>query len=902
MEVFLVLLAIITGVALQQIRTLRRSVDELRQRVEALNHRVHTAPFTERAPSADTRPPEVGAPQTQPAPGQPPLAPPGHSPQRPPQQPPAGDLSWAGAPSFPPPAEATGPSAIVRAGRVIIGYFTGGNIVVRVGAIVLFFGVAFLLRYASEQGLVEIPVELRLAGVAALGAALLVIGWRLRRRRRSYALILQGTGVGIVYITAFAALQLFDVLPASVTFALLVGMVSLAAALAVLQNSVSLAGIAVIGGFLAPVLASTGAGSHISLFSYYLVLNVGIAVIAWFRAWRPLNLLGFVFTFVIASIWGGLEYEPGDRPSAQLFLIAFFGLYVAITILFSARQPPRLRGLIDATLVFGVPVVAFVLQASLVSNTEYGLAIAAGVLGLFYALLWLGCRVLGGAAYATLDRAFLALALVFGSLAVPLALDGQWTAAVWALEGVGVLWVAIAQRSRLSMLFALALQFIAGVLYLPVAVFSREGDAAVFNSVFLGGFMLALAGLVSSWLLRQAVLTSDYPTWWRGFSWAMAGWGLGWWLLNGVAEIGIYVDSPYTDIGWLIFIAATALALTLIEVVVDWDEWRLTVVGLLVFLAGFVVLVSVFKENPFGDGYVLGWAAAFGAFYALLWVREHRAPLARWLLAALHTSGWWLLAFLLFAEATYLAGEYAPQVVPQADLLAGPSVLVVMVWVAMSAPGWPLRTLRTTYVAWGSGPLILVLLGWSLLVAPSQGRAPGDLVYLPLLNSLDLVQLVVLVTLVRWWSAVTADGADPALRRYGWWVICAVSFVWLTTVVLRSVSAWADAGYEVEALWRSDVAQASVSILWTTIALTAMVLATRRQWRRVWVAAVSILGVVVVKLFIVDMRGSDTLGTVIAFIAVGVLLLIAGYVSPLPPKRVTPSDEVSHDASTPDQQ
>ena len=55
----------------------------------------------------------------------------------------------------------------------------GGNTVVRVGVIVLFFGVAFLLKYAYEH--THLPIEVRLIGVAAGAIAMLSLGWRLRR-------------------------------------------------------------------------------------------------------------------------------------------------------------------------------------------------------------------------------------------------------------------------------------------------------------------------------------------------------------------------------------------------------------------------------------------------------------------------------------------------------------------------------------------------------------------------------------------------------------------------------------------------------------------------------------------------------------------------------------------------
>jgi len=82
--------------------------------------------------------------------------------------------------------------------------------------------------------------------------------------------------------------------------------------------------IGVLGGFATPLLVSTGSGNHVALFSYYLVLDLGIAAVAWHRTWRSLNLIGFVFTFLIGTTWGVLKYAPENYLSAQLFLILFF--------------------------------------------------------------------------------------------------------------------------------------------------------------------------------------------------------------------------------------------------------------------------------------------------------------------------------------------------------------------------------------------------------------------------------------------------------------------------------------------------------------------------------------------------------------------------------------------------
>lgn len=150
--------------------------------------------------------------------------------------------------------------------------------------------------------------------------------------------------------------------------------VALSAALAVLQNAPALAIFGSVGGFLAPVLTSTGQGSHVALFSYYVLLNVGIFGIAWFRAWRMLNWIGFVFTFVVATVWGS-RYDTAEHFSTiEPFLLLFTFFYIAITVLFATRQPPQLRGLVDGSLVFGVPIVAFGLQSRLVREMEFVLA------------------------------------------------------------------------------------------------------------------------------------------------------------------------------------------------------------------------------------------------------------------------------------------------------------------------------------------------------------------------------------------------------------------------------------------------------------------------------------------------------------------------------------------------
>ena len=260
-------------------------------------------------------------------------------------------------------------------------FFAGGNTAVRIGVIVLFFGIAFLMKYAIDHN--KLPIEYRLIGTSIGAIIMLALGWRLRDKRRGYALTMQGGAVGILYLVVFAALRLYHLLPPTAAFALLVAIAAFSAVLAVLQNSMAFAIFGVVGGFLAPILTSTGAGNHVMLFSYYSVLNLGILAIAWFKSWRILNLVGFGFTFIIASLWGYRSYTPEHFTTTEPFLVFFIGLYVLIAVLFASRQKPELIGFVDGPIVFGTPIIGFGLQSQLVSQYEYGLAWSALAFGIF---------------------------------------------------------------------------------------------------------------------------------------------------------------------------------------------------------------------------------------------------------------------------------------------------------------------------------------------------------------------------------------------------------------------------------------------------------------------------------------------------------------------------------------
>jgi uncharacterized membrane protein len=153
------------------------------------------------------------------------------------------------APQVPPPPAAPRPDPLAP----IKAWLFGGNTIVKAGVGILFIGLAFLAKYASEH--VQVPVEFRLTGIGGVALVLLVLGWRLRTQRAQYAQVLQGGAIAVLYLTLFAAFKFYSVLAVGPAFALMVVVAALAAALAVLQDARSLAVIGALGGFATPLLA-----------------------------------------------------------------------------------------------------------------------------------------------------------------------------------------------------------------------------------------------------------------------------------------------------------------------------------------------------------------------------------------------------------------------------------------------------------------------------------------------------------------------------------------------------------------------------------------------------------------------------------------------------------------------
>jgi uncharacterized membrane protein len=722
--------------------------------------------------------------------------------------------------------------------------------------------VAFLLKYAAEHS--HVPIEVRLAGVAVGGAALLGLGWYLRVRRRGYALALQGAGVGVMYLCVFAALRSYALLPAGAAFALMAVIGAAAAVLAVGQDSKSLAVLGAAGGFLAPMLSATGQGNEVVLFSYFAVLDLGILAIAWFKAWRELNLLAFLFTFAIGGLWGTARYQPALFAHTECFLLLFFLMFVAIAVLFAQRRAPELGHYVDGTLIFGTPLAVMGLQSGLMHDIAFGRAFSALGFAAFYLVLaWLIHRRMKPT-LRLLVESFLAVGVAFATLAVPLAFDGHWTAATWALEGAAIFWVGLRQRRWLGLASGVALQLAAGLAF---ALHADAGSPHWLNSGFIGGVLISVAALFSAWnASRPHELSRRYG---QTPANLLLAWGLAWWFGAAADELRRFVPDAYFLSALLALCIASFGAAAATASRLRWFALR---VASLLWWPAAIVLLWVCRQNNADLFAHLGWLLWPLAALLTWWIlarheqeHEHERAEPSLKLGAFHTVALWLFVVVGSLQLRWQLS----QVVPESDswsesvgILLPVLVLLVLARVAASAR-WPVAAHRLAYVGFGGAGLALVIALWSLWSNFTLDGKAAPLPYLPL---------------------DAARSMNVALVLLG--------FVWLNAVLLRTLHHWYGVPYRLDALMGSTLVQSALSIFWTVLALATMLLAHRRTERLPWLGGAVLMAIVVVKLFLVDLARVGTVARIVSFLVVGVLMLVIGYFSPLPPAtRLTETEE-----------
>jgi uncharacterized membrane protein len=308
-----------------------------------------------------------------------------------------------------------------------------------IGSAALFLAVAFFIKYAIDVG--WIGPTARITFGILFGLAMLVTGDRLLRRGwRAIGEGLMGGGLAIVYLSLYAAYAAYHLFGAPAAFAAMVVLTGLGMTLAVVDNALALSVLAVLGGFITPVMISSGGNQRDVLMVYLLVLDLSVLGVAVFRRWRSLDLLAFAGSWLLFAAWFSAHYTAAQLLPTGVYLTIFYLLFLALPFVFHIRTGTPVTVERFALAILNALITFSFLYTMLHAHHRQALGFVALAMSATSLLMGSLTRTRVPTDARTLFG-FITLAVAFLTMAVPLELPTYGIALSWAVEGPVLLYL-----------------------------------------------------------------------------------------------------------------------------------------------------------------------------------------------------------------------------------------------------------------------------------------------------------------------------------------------------------------------------------------------------------------------------------------------------------------------------
>ena len=636
---------------------------------------------------------------------------------------------------------------------------------IRMGILIVVLGVGFGLQLSISRGVLGPAGRVAMSFLG--GAAFLLAGvWCMAREKwKMLGQGFAGGGLAMFYFAFFAAATMFKLFPVTVSFAGMIVVTLTAVVVATRFNALSLAVLALLGGYVTPVVLQTDVPNYPVLYAYLAVLAVGMTIISFRRQWPLLTWLSLffnsvLFTFAARKALGG---QAGTGTALEIsFLCAFFVVYSVALIAYTLRHRVSATPL-EIIALFVNAFYTFGLGAFLIGTDKgdrmYLALLALGIAAFCVAHIW------GFLVSKRFDRVvvsgFIALAAIFTGIAIPLLFTGYVLTSVFALQALAFLWLG--RRLNAKMFYFGSFVFYA-VMLLRMVIRFNGGDA--FFDVTRDAYFATLAERLADFVVPIASLFAAN------------------WLIR----------HPEKD-------AACGVA-DLPETLVDYFK-EIGIVLMMLFYAG-LFLYATFELNTllhiFSPSFSRAGVTILWALFALHLVMMRR-----------HLSQPWFqgLAWLI-------------------------ALLVAWQWLF---GGWALWEVRGSVYQWH--------------------------VAVPRLLS----TLACLSVLVGIWRTLMAKDGDQQPRNVFFYASLAIGFVYLT--------------FEVAAFWRAFFRDGTgpwaVNVVWGAYALGMLLAGLRYNRKALRYLGLVLFAVTIGKVFLVDLAGADVLYRLVAFLALGAILLAAAY-------------------------
>ena len=312
--------------------------------------------------------------------------------------------------------------------------FIAEKLISIVGIIILVLGIVFTVKWAIHRNLIS---DAGKVGIGLLsGTILITLAHWLSKNFRAFSSILAGGGVAVLYFSIYQSYQGYHLLSQTIAFVIMIGITLLSVLLSIFYDKKEMAVIAIIGGFATPFLVSHGSGNFKILFTYLLILNTGMFLLAYYKRWKIVNVISYALTIIIFGTWlvQSFSFGKANEWPAILFATGFYLLFLATHLLYPIRHQQKF-GVLEITLLLSNTFFYFGAGLYILKGIQFGdyQGIFTMVLAMLHFLL---IRFSHRKQFKdiTLSYLLISLVLTFVSLTAPIQLEGNYITLFWACE------------------------------------------------------------------------------------------------------------------------------------------------------------------------------------------------------------------------------------------------------------------------------------------------------------------------------------------------------------------------------------------------------------------------------------------------------------------------------------
>ncbi|WP_028982372.1 DUF2339 domain-containing protein [Sporocytophaga myxococcoides] len=390
--------------------------------------------------------------------------------------------------------------------------FIGENLINKIGIAILVLGIGFFVKYAIDQNWIH---EIGRVFIGILcGGILLGLAHKMRKTFAAFSSVLIGGGMSIFYFTISIAFHEYNLFSQTAAFLIMVVITGFSVLFSITYNRKELAVLAIIGGFASPFMVSTGEGNYIILFTYIITLNTGMLVLAYFKGWKILNIISYLFTIVLYGGWLITKVKGiPDAPytGAMVFATLFYLIFFLMNIINNIKENKKFAA-IDISILLSNTFLYYTAGMIILANIKGGM-----FQGLFTAVIAIFNFIFAFTLYKTkkadtnLIYLLIGLVLTFLSLAAPVQLEGNYITLFWSAEAVLLLWLS--QKSGITLIkvgsLAVTVLMLVSLIMDWISIYDRNfSETIILNKGFITSIIALTSLILTRLLLKKETATS----------------------------------------------------------------------------------------------------------------------------------------------------------------------------------------------------------------------------------------------------------------------------------------------------------------------------------------------------------------------------------------------------------